>query len=193
MWMESLHKQQTMIKNQVQALEHQPYQDPFTLRQMKQQLEQIHLQLKGLEQHMEELIKKYNARLYTILRSVKGIGAKTASKLIAVTHGFKRFENVNQLLAYIGMSPRTYESGTSVKGKGSISKMGAGRLRQLLYMCAWTAKFSNRACRALYERLKAKGKPEKVIKIAIAHKLLKQAFALARKNELYDENYPVKA
>jgi len=41
----------------------------------------------------------------------------------------------------------------------------------------------------LYERLKAKGKPEKVIKVAIAHKLLKQAFALARKNEFYDERY----
>lgn len=189
MWMGSLHKQQTMIANQVQSMEHQPFQDPYTLKQMKRQAQQIQQQLKDLERHLEELVKKYNARLYAILLSIKGIGAKTASKLIAVTHGFTRFEHVNQLLAYIGMSPRVYESGTSVKGRGSISKLGAGRLRQLLYMCAWSAKFNNKACRQLYERLQAKGKPEKVIKVAIAHKLLKQAFALVRKDEFYDEKY----
>lgn len=189
MWISSLHKQQTMIANQVQSLEHQPYQDPYTLEQMKRQAQQIQQQLKDMERHMEELVKKYNARLYAILISIKGIGAKTASKLIALTHGFTRFDHVNQLLAYIGMNPRAYESGTSVKGRGSISKMGAGRLRQLLYMCAWSAKLNNKACRQLYERLQAKGKPEKVIKVAIAHKLLKQAFALARKDEFYDEKY----
>ena len=189
MWMESLHKQNTVIRNQLHAMEHQPTQDGFILKQMKRQLRQIQQQLEGVEQRMEELAKKYNARLYAILTSIKGIGAKTASKLIAITYGFTRFENVNQLLAYIGMSPRVYESGSSVKGRGSISKLGAGRLRQLLYMCSWSAKSSNKACSLLYERLKAKGKPEKVIKVAIAHKLLKQAFALARKNEFYDEGY----
>ena len=41
----------------------------------------------------------------------------------------------------------------------------------------------------MYERLKAKGKPERVIKIAIANKLLKQAFAVATTKQKYVENY----
>jgi transposase len=38
----------------------------------------------------------------------------------------------------------------------------------------------------LYDRLKSKGKPEKVIKIAIAHKLLRQAFAVVLKGQNFD-------
>jgi hypothetical protein len=44
----------------------------------------------------------------------------------------------------------------------------------------------------MYQRLKAKGKPERVIKIAIANKLLKQAFAIAKSKEKYIEDYQLK-
>jgi hypothetical protein len=39
----------------------------------------------------------------------------------------------------------------------------------------------------MYQRLKASGKPEKVIKVAIAHKLLRQAFAVGKKSEPFNE------
>ena len=58
----------------------------------------------------------------------------------------------------------------------------------MLYVCAWTAKKCNRACRELYDRLVAKGKAKKLALIAVANKLLKQAFAVATKNEFYLEN-----
>jgi hypothetical protein len=67
--------------------------------------------------------------------------------------------------------------------------MGKSQIRKLLYMCSWTAKKCNKNCKEMYERLKAKGKPERVIKIAIANKLLKQAFAIATSKEKYIENY----
>ena len=44
----------------------------------------------------------------------------------------------------------------------------------------------------MYERLKAKGKPERVIKIAIANKLLKQLFAIAKTGTVYNQNYTSK-
>jgi transposase len=43
-------------------------------------------------------------------------------------------------------------------------------------MCSWTAKRKNKQCVTLYERLSEKGKPEKVIKVAITHKLVRQIF-----------------
>ncbi len=58
-----------------------------------------------------------------------------------------------------------------------------------MYISSWTAKFYNKACANLYDRLKAKGKPERVIKVAIANKLLKQAFAVVKSKRMYDENY----
>jgi hypothetical protein len=44
----------------------------------------------------------------------------------------------------------------------------------------------------MYERLKKKGKPERVIKIALANKLLKQAFAIAKNKIMFNENYQSK-
>jgi hypothetical protein len=47
-------------------------------------------------------------------------------------------------------------------------------------MCSWTAKRKNQQCAELYERLSKKGKPEKVIKVAIAHKLVRQIFGVIK-------------
>ena len=55
----------------------------------------------------------------------------------------------------------------------------------MLYVCAWTAKKCNKACRELYDRLLEKGEAKKLALIAVANKLLKQAFAIATKNEFY--------
>ena len=67
--------------------------------------------------------------------------------------------------------------------------MGRGRLRQLLYVGSWQARRVNSGCRVLYDRLRDAGKPPKVISVAIAHKLLRQAFAVATKETIYSEKY----
>lgn len=92
----------------------------------------------------------------------------------------------------MGIRLRIYESGTSVKGRPKISKLGIGRMRALLYLCAWSAIKCNQACKKLYERLLAKGKAKKLALIAMANKLLKQAFAIATKNQEYKENFTLK-
>ena len=70
--------------------------------------------------------------------------------------------------------------------------MGKAQIRKLLYMCSWTAKKYNKGCVEMYERLKKKGKPERVIKIELANKLLKQAFAIAKNKTMFNENYQSK-
>ena len=67
--------------------------------------------------------------------------------------------------------------------------MGNPRMRQLLYMAALTAKRRNKACVEFAERLAANGKPPKVIRIAIANKLIRQAFAVCLKQQPYSEAY----
>lgn len=119
------------------------------------------------------------------LTSIPGIAKKTASVLITVTGGFTRFHNAKQLCAYVGMSPRIYESGSSIKGKSRICKLGMSRVRALLYLCAWSAKKHNKACAELYQRLLAKGKAKKLALVAVANKLLRQAFAIATGNKPY--------
>lgn len=77
----------------------------------------------------------------------------------------------------------------SVKGKAKICKMGLESMRKRLYLCALSAKRYNKACRELYERLLEKGKPKKLALIAVANKLIKQAFAILKSGLTYDENH----
>ncbi len=127
------------------------------------------------------------------LKSIPGIGPKTAIMLTVITGDFEKFENYKQLIAYVGFSPRLYQSGTSVKGKGHICKMGKSQIRKLMYLCSWSAKKCNKGCVEMYNRLKEKGKPERVIKIALANKLLKQAFSIVKNQSYYTENFVEKA
>lgn len=156
--------------------------------------------LKGIIKHLERKAEKLEERINGIaeleykglldrLQTIPGIGKKTAMLLAVLTDGFRKFDHYKQLIAYVGFSPRIYQSGTSVRGKGHICKMGKSQIRKLLYMCSWTAKKANRFCKEMYDRLKQKGKPERVIKIAIANKLIKQAFAIAKNETTFDKNY----
>lgn len=99
------------------------------------------------------------------------------------------FGNYRQVISYLGMCPRVYESGTSVHGKAKICKMGLGSIRKKLYMCALSARKCNPACKALYDRLVEKGKAAKLALIAVANKLLKQAFAILKNQTTFDKNH----
>lgn len=152
-------------------------------------IETIKSNINTTESQMLSICKEHYQNSYEALTSIPGIGTKTAIMLIAITDDFSKFIHYKQLIAYVGFSPRVYQSGTSVKGRGHICKMGKPQIRKLLYMCSWTAKKYNTMCKQMYDRLKQKGKPERVIKIAIANKLLKQAFAIATSKQKYIENY----
>lgn len=188
-WLDDLIRERTRLVNRQQSFAHHAQPSAFVKQQMTRQLRELDRQIKACEQHLEATIKKSFAKLYERLLTIPSIGTKTAIELIIITDGFSRFEDIKALSAYIGVSPTTFESGTSVKGKGGIAKLGQGRMRQLLYMCSWTARRCNPGCRNLYLRLSAMGKPAKVVNIAIAHKLLRQAFAVATKNMGYSENF----
>lgn len=142
-----------------------------------------------LENRLLELVKQDQQHQLTLLQTIPGIGLKTALFLIVVTDGFKKFETASQLCSYVGITPTIRESGSSVRGRSRISKVGNKKLRNLLFLAAFSACKYNRACKALFDRIVAKGKSKKLALIAVANKLLKQAFAIAKSGLPYDENF----
>ena len=114
---------------------------------------------------------------------------KTALFLIVVTDGFAKFETAKQLCSYVGITPTIRESGSSVRGRSRISKVGNKKLRNLLFLVSFSACKYNKACKAIYDRIVAKGKSKKLALIAVANKLLKQAFAIAKSGLAYDHNF----
>ena len=181
-------KQRNALNNQLKAFKETGILQSNLKKMIENELEHINLQMKLLEEQMKETIKKYHNEMLDKLISIPSIGNKTAILLIIITDGFKKFQNYKQLISYVGLSPRVYSSGTSVKGKPKICKMGMSKIRSMLYVCVWTAIKHNKSCKNLYDRLVEKGKPKKLALVAVANKLLKQSFAIAKQNVYYNEN-----
>lgn len=190
--LEGFHKQLTMLQNQLEAFEQVPCKDPQVIKLLRSMIRTLKRKIVSMEDRMVEIAEQHYSDTCKSLTSIPGIGPKTAIMLIAITDNFRKFESSKKLSAYVGLAPRIYESGTSIKGKGHITKMGNKQVRKLLYICAWSAKRHNPQCKQMYERLSKKGKPEKVIKVAIANKLLRQAFAIGSKLKNYEKNYEFK-
>lgn len=184
-----LEKHTTASLNQLEAFKQMPDADKYTLQQVEGTITHNKRVRDSLEKEMEKVVQQHYEQTYQALQSIPGIGPKSAAMLIAITGNFTKFSDYRQLVAYVGLNPSIFESGTSVKGKGHISKMGTARLRKLLYLCVWSAKKYNHHCKQMYERLKQKAKPEKVIKVALANKLLRQAFAIGKSLGQYEQNY----
>ena len=179
----------TASNNQIEAFKEMPDTDSKLIKELEKNRAANIKAKEKLEAEMELIaISNYGAS-YKALQTIPGIGPKSSAIIIAITGNFKKFSNYKQLIAYVGLNPRVFESGTSVKGRGHICKMGTSRLRKLLYLCSWSAKKYNVYCKEMYQRLKAKSKPERVIKVAIACKLLRQAFAVGINQTSFRINY----
>lgn len=176
------------LKNKIQALKIKKASS-FLIEEIQSQIDSLSSTVKTLEDKLNELVKLYDHKLYSNILSIKGIGVRTAPLLIISSNGFRDFESAKQLISYYGLAPTETSSGTSIKGKPKISKMGNPLVRKKLYMCSLQASKYNKACRDLYQRLLAKGKPKNVALIAVANKLLKIAFAIAKSGLPYDNEY----
>lgn len=187
-YVDQMNKARTGFLRQKEAFKQNPAESITLNESLEKMITLLEIEIAQIENKMITIIKYHHEELLKQLMSIPGIGKKTAMLLIVISGGFTKFENARQLSSYVGISPRIFESGTSVKGKSRICKMGMSRIRAMLYVCSWSAKKTNSACRELYDRLVEKGKAKKIALIAVANKLLKQAFALASKNEYYLQN-----
>lgn len=185
----NLHKECTALNNQLESFHHSGMLEKRLEKMLSGEL--LHKQelMRKITLDMQKMAEEHYSQMLVGLTSIPGMGKKTAMMLIVLSGGFNRFDDYRKLSSYIGLCPRIFESGTSVKGKARICKMGMSRIRAMLYLCSWSAKRCNKACRGLYERLIAKGKAKKQALIAVANKLLKQAFAIATQKTKYNENY----
>jgi transposase len=121
-----------------------------------------------------------------LLDSVPGLGSKTIPVLLSFYGGPQRFDNARQAAAFAGLDPRQRESGSSVKAKPRLSKMGHAALRKALYMPAMVTLTRTLWGRAFRDRLAAAGKPPMVILGAMMRKLVHVAFGILKSREPFN-------
>lgn len=187
-----LKKQQRMLLNQQHALAQRLHMDGVAKQVLEQAAAQVGGHIERLEREISTLADDEFSDLLQRVTSVKGIGKAIATALLTATNGLKAFSSHKELAKFIGIAPTQFHSGTSVRGKGHINRSGDAHLRSLLYAGTWSALRGNKACRALYDRLRSKGKPAKVALIAVAHKLLRQIWAVVKHNTLFDNDFEFK-
>lgn len=171
-------KQSTALKNKIHGEQVLGYPSKAVYHSLNRSLKTVRKEINLLENRLTQLVKEHQQVQLTLLKTIPGMGVKTALMLIVMTDGFNRFENAKQLCSYAGITPTIRESGSSVRGRSRISKMGNKKLRNLLFLCSFSACKYNKGCREIYERIVAKGKRKKLALIAVSNKLLKQAFAM---------------
>jgi len=186
---ELLLRQRTALKNKLHSLKAKGITKSPVVTSVHRQMRNLSTEVSELELKLEVLIKEYHADLLARLCSIPGIGKRTAIYLIVITQGFEKFETSQQLISFFGLNPIIHESGSSVRGRSRISKAGNNHVRNLLFMCSFTACVHNKSCNEIYQRIVAKGKSKKLALIAVANKLLKQSLAIAKSGLYYDENY----
>lgn len=182
-------KQSTMLKNKLHGEAVLGNPSKAVVQSLKRSLKHVQKEMKNLEDKLLILVKQVHQDVLTRLKTIPGIGNKTSLMLVVLTDGFERFTSGSELCSYAGLTPVIRQSGSSVKGRPRISKMGNQKLRNLLFMCSFNACKYNKACREIYERLVAKGKSKKLALIAVCNKLLKQAFAIVKSGLIYEDTY----
>jgi transposase len=177
------------FNNQLHSIKLLPVVSKDVIRSIEKMKHAMEKEICLLEEKLQALLIQWQPQQLTNISSIKGIGKRATAMLIVFTQGFKHTKSHRQLISFAGLSPTEYNSGSSIHGKSRIYKKGGKNLRDVLYMCAMSAIKTNNACKALYQRLKSKGKPGKLALIAVCNKLLKQVFAVVKNNSLYQPNY----
>ena len=184
-----LTKNRTAFINSQKSLQQMPVISKESKRSYERMIDQLNKEINALEKSLNALLKQHEEKKMEVLATIPGIGKRTVAMMIITTDGFRKVDNYRQLSSWAGLSPKEYSSGKSIKGKIRISKMGGKELRNTLYMCSLSAIKSNKACKELYDRLKAKNKNGKLALAAVGNKLIKQCVAIAKSGLPYDEKY----
>lgn len=121
-----------------------------------------------------------------LLDSIPGLGERTIAILLAFYADLERFCNARQAAAFAGLDPHHHESGTSVKMKPRMSKVGHAFLRKSLYMPAMVALYKTAWGIRFRERLASAGKPPKLIIGAMMRKLVHVAFGVLKSGKAFD-------
>ena len=147
--------------------------------------------IKKIEKLMLQVINSdhQTARVYELIESVPGFGLITASYLLTITQCFTTLCNSRKLANFGGVAPHPHKSGSSIKGKDRVSHLADKKLKALLSNGTGSLIQYNRTIKQYYERMKAKGKNENLIKNNIKNKMLHTVCAVVKRGTPYIDNY----
>ena len=186
-----LKDESTVINNQLHAERAGAKPNNKSIERATKRLVLIAKQLKEIMTEVSELIKtdSETQAVILLLCSIPGIGLLTAATILGETNGFEMIRNKKQLTSYAGLDVREKQSGTSVKGKPSISKKGNKHLRSAMHMPALAAIRHDKRFKSIFERLLPKHGIKMKAVVAVQRKLLEMTYTVFKTKKKYDKEY----
>ena len=152
-------------------------------------------QQKEIIERIKNLIKNDNFlnNQIKLLKTVDGIGDKSAWIILSEL----KFDSIETLspkaqVCNAGLSPRHFDSGSSVKSRAHISKMGNKLIRKVLYMPALSRIKRENYFTAFYHRLIKNGKSHRQAQVAVMRKMLYVACGVLKNQTPFDLNWSKK-
>jgi transposase len=161
----------------------------FKLDQLLDNLEFCEKQVLSSTKEIRRFCKGDNELSQAIahLMSIPGIGWIVASQLLARIGDWRQIENVRQLGSFLGLVPTEDSTGDTVD-RGSITRVGDGRLRSKLIQAAWSAIRQDTELREFYRavcRRNGPGKGPRIAIVAVARKLSARVYAVLKHQRSY--------
>jgi transposase len=155
------------------------------LRLLLGELDHFNRQVKEVTGQLDAVAKKHPG--VGLLKTVPGIGPRTAEAMVAYVDDPHRFRHGRQVGSYFGLTPSQDDS-AEVRRAGHITKNGPSTVRKLLVEAAWQAIRHSDDFKAYFERIEA-GKPDrrKIALVATANRLARVMGAMLRTGEVWRE------
>ena len=124
-----------------------------------------------------------------LLDSIPGIAETTAAHLLSEITGITQYKSARQVAAYAGLVPRERQSGSSLRGRTRLSKIGNARLRKALYFPAMTALRCSEFFKSWAKGLRERGKSKMSVICAVMRKLLHLAYGVLKTGQPFDPQW----
>jgi transposase len=154
-----------------------------------EEIETLTRQLRRIEHELNH--RAQQAPAVVQLRSIPGVGIRTAEAVAAFIDDPHRFQNAKAVGQYFGLVPRQDQSGDKNQ-LGHITREGAPVVRRMLAEAAWQARRRSPTVRAYFDRTQ-RGDPQrkKIALVATAHYLVRVMYALLKHGTLWKEKIAV--
>lgn len=140
-------------------------------KDIERHIEWLEEALRRKNKDLDDQIKKSKILRHKVelLKTVPGVGDAVSRALVADLPELGTIGR-KQVAALVGLAPLNRDSGTMRGRRGTWG--GRAQVRSALYMAALVGSKRNPTLKALYQRMRAQGKPAKVALVACARKLL---------------------
>ena len=123
----------------------------------------------------------------TLLRTIPGVGPRTAEAVLAYIDDPQRFKRIKAIGSYFGLVPTQDQSG-STNRLGHITRDGPGTVRKLLVQAVWRGIKLSPSLRAFFDRIVGEDRDRrKIAVIAVAHHLTRVMLAMLRSGAVWEE------